>query len=350
MSNVAADYDIVIGVDTHEDFHVAAIVDARTAGELHTVQFEATDHGYQELMEVLDRFPALRAWAIEGTASHGIGLTRFLIRAQEQVFEVDRPNRSKRKHGAKSDVIDALRAAREALGAERLATPKDPDGPRAELQLLLTARRLRIAHATDTERQLRSFVNTAPEAFKARFRGLSLPQMVKKAALLRGSRQMTPLEALHVDELRQLAKNAQELRAQATALERRIRAIVQAWMPGLLTIFGVGPIVAATVLTVWSHPGRVHSEAALAMLAGTAPIPASSGKQSVPGRHRLNRSGDRHLNSAIYTIVLARWRHDPRTKAYIERRLAEGKTPREIRRILKRYVTRELYKHLENAA
>jgi transposase len=122
---------------------------------------------------------------------------------------------------------------------------------------------------------------------------------------------------------------------------------VQSWRPDLLNQLGIGPIVAATVLCAWSHPGRIHSEAAFAMLAGVAPIPANSGQ--VTTRHRLNRFGDRQLNQALHTIVLTRIRHDQRTRDYVERRTSEGKTSREIRRCLKRYIARDLYRTLENA-
>jgi transposase len=106
----------------------------------------------------------------------------------------------------------------------------------------------------------------------------------------------------------------------------------------------VGPIVAAIVLCAWSHPGRCPSDAAFAMQGGAAPIPASSG-QTV--RVRLNRSGDRQLNQALHLVVLTRLRHDPATRAYAQRRRAEGKTNREIRRCLVRYVARQLYRLLE---
>ena len=126
--------------------------------------------------------------------------------------------------------------------------------------------------------------------------------------------------------------------------QKAILAIVTAWRPDLLDQLGVGPIVAATVLAAWSHPGRCRNEAAFASLAGVAPIPASSGLTT---RHRLNRCGDRQLNRAIHVIVLSRLRYDPETRAYVERRRAEGKTDREIRRCLKRYIARQLYRQLE---
>ena len=145
--------------------------------------------------------------------------------------------------------------------------------------------------------------------------------------------------------LRCLARRALLLADEAREHQTAILAIVRSWRPDILNNCGIGPNVAATVLCAWSHPGRVRSEAAFAMLAGTAPIPASSGQTT---RYRLNRSGDRRLNEAIHTIVVTRMRVDPTTKTYVARRRNEGKTDREIKRCLKRYITRQIFRQLEH--
>lgn len=108
---------------------------------------------------------------------------------------------------------------------------------------------------------------------------------------------------------------------EARELEKALVAIIRSWRPDLLEQFGVEPIVAATALCAWSHPGRVHSEAAFAMLAGVAPIPANSGQ--VTTRYRLNRYGDRQLNTALHTVVRSRTQYQPATRVYIDRRTAE---------------------------
>src|SRR5699024_1137480 len=123
----------------------------------------------------------------------------------------------------------------------------------------------------------------------------------------------------------------------------QITHLVEATAPELLDLPGVGAVTAAVILTVWSHPGRIRNEAAFAMIGGICPIPASSGNTT---RHRLNRGGDRRLNRALNTIVLTRMRTDPATRAYIERRQSEGKTRREIRRCLKRYISRQIFRAL----
>jgi len=146
--------------------------------------------------------------------------------------------------------------------------------------------------------------------------------------------------------LRSLARRFRALTKEAVEHQKAILAIIRCWRPDLLEQFGVGPIVAATVLCAWSHSGRIHSEAAFAMLAGVAPIPANSGQ--VTNRYRLNRYGDRQLNRALHTIVQSRIRYHASTRDYVARRTTEGKTSREIKRCLSRYIARDLYRLLES--
>ena len=171
--------------------------------------------------------------------------------------------------------------------------------------------------------------------------------MVKTAAGLRTHPSWDIETTTTVTTLRSLARRASALIDEAAEHEQAIVAIVRSWRPDLLGQLGIGPIVAATVLCAWSHPGRVRSEAAFAMLAGVAPIPATSGQTT--NRHRLNRYGDRQLNRALHTIVLSRIRYDQSTRDYVARRTSEGKTSRDIKRCLKRYIARDLYRQLQQA-
>jgi len=345
MSMLAELVEVVIGVDTHSQTHTAAVVEVATGGVLARATVPADPDGYAELLALAEQHPGLRAWAMEGAGGYGAGLARHLAEVGEWVVELDRPKRPARRAGAKSDPIDAERAARDALARTQLAAPKT--GPeRAALQMRLTARRMAVQAATDAGRQLLAMVITAPEVVRARFRGQSTRTMITTAAALRpgaSSGAIDVLTALTV--LRDLARRVRFLEAEALEHEKAIRAVVRSWRPDLLEVSGVGPIVAATVLTAWSHPGRCRSDAAFAMLAGTAPIPASSGKTV---RYRLNRSGDRQLNRALHTVALSRLQRDERTRAYADRRRAEGRTDREIKRCLKRYIARELYRRLES--
>lgn len=345
MTSLQEIADVVIGVDTHVQTHSAAAVDARTGGVLGELTVDTTPDGYQALVDFADGHCGLRAWAIEGTGGHGAGLARRLASRGEMVVELDRPERAKRRNGAKSDPLDAIRAAREALSRPRLGTPRSA-GQRQALSVLLAARRSAADAGADAQRQLFSLVIAAPESLRQRFRGHKLPAMVRRAARLRISSRWDAETATTARVLRALARRALDLATEATRHEKDILAIVRSWRPDLLAQFGVGPITAATVLCAWSHPGRIRSEAAFAMLGGTAPLPANSGQTTT--RYRLNRYGDRQLNRALHTIVLCRLRYDPTTQAYARRRTTEGKTAREIKRCLKRYLARDLYRLLEN--
>jgi transposase len=345
MDSLSEIVDVVIGVDTHVMTHAAAALDAGTGGVLAEITVEATPTGYEALVAFANEHSVLRAWAIEGTSGHGAGLTRHLAKGDELVVELDRPERAKRRNGAKSDPLDAIRAAREALSREKLGTPRTT-GARQALSVLLAARRSAVDGAGDAQRQLFGLVIAAPEQLRAKLRGKKLPEMVRVATGLRVRVEWDLETRTTAGVLRELARRVVALTEEASRHEKAILAIVREWRADLLAQQGVGPIVAATVLCAWSHPGRIRSEAAFAKLSGTAPIPANSGK--VTTHYRLNPYGDRRLNWAIHTVVLSRLHYDEETKDYVNRRTAEGKTSREIRRCLKRYVARELFRLLEN--
>jgi transposase len=345
MTSLTDLVDVVIGVDTHVQTHSAAAIDAHTGGVLGEITVEATAEGYLELVDFADEYTAaLRVWAIEGTGAHGAGLARHLGRREEMVVELDRPNRALRRNGAKSDPLDAVRAAREALARPRLGTPRS-GSVRQALSVLLAARKSAVDCAGVAQRQLFSLVIAAPEPIRERFRGQKLPRMLKTATTLRVHSSWDTEAIVTVRVLRDLARRVRALKQEAASQEREILMIVRSWRPDLLAQAGVGPIVAATVLCAWSHPGRIHSEAAFAMLAGTAPIPANSGQTTT--RYRLNRYGDRQLNRALHTVVTTRLTCHPPTRDYVARRTAEGKTRPEIKRCLKRYVARDLYRLLQ---
>lgn len=342
MTRLAEIVDVVIGVDTHKDTHTAAVIDATTGAVLDQATVATDPDGYAALVAMADGHSGLRAWSIEGTGGYGAGLVRHLGDG-ELVIELDRPNRPARRNGAKSDPLDAIRAGREALAREHLAQPRAA-GERAALGVRLAARRSAVEASTIAQRQLLALIVAAPEALRSRFRNLTTPATVAAAARLRTSTSWDLETTTTAQVLRELARRAQAMQAEAAVHEKAILAIVRSWRPDLLDQQGVGPIVAAVVLCSWSHPGRCRNEAAFANLAGVAPIPASSGLTT---RHRLNRCGDRQLNRALHVIVLSRLRYDPTTRAYAERRRAEGKTNREIKRCLKRYIARQLYRQLE---
>jgi transposase len=346
MDSLSEIAEVVIGVDTHVATHSAAAVNAHTGGVLGEITVEATPEGYEELVEFANGHPGFRFWAIEGTGSHGSGLSRRLARDNEPVVELDRPERQKRRNGAKSDPLDAIRAAREALSRSKLGSPRTT-GERQALSVLLAARRSAVAAAVEAQQQLFALSIAAPEQLRSKLRGKRTMAMARTAARFRVQAEWDLETRATATVLRDLSRRAIDLWGEADRHEKEILEVVRAWHPELLARKGVGPIVAATVLCAWSHPGRIHSEAAFAKLGGAAPIPANSGQ--VKTHYRLNRFGDRNLNFAFHTVVLSRIRWDEETQAYVKRRTAEGKTPREIKRCLKRYVAREFFRLLEGA-
>jgi transposase len=341
---LADELDYVIGVDTHRDEHVMAVVTAPVGAVGAGVAAPADAHGYRELLRVAKRHAAgRRVWAIEGSGSYGAGLARFLADRGETVLEVSRTPRAKRRLRGKDDALDAAETARAALASDTLALPRI--GQRREaLRLLLVAR----GSAVDVRRQalvqLRAVIVTAPERLRRELRDLPVGKLLDRCSRLRRS-------SAAADELttrlvlRSLARRAQAATVEADELEREILAHVRALAPALLDEPGVGPIVAAQLLVAWSHHGRLRSEACFARLAGVAPVPASSGQTT---RHRLSRGGDRQLNRALHTIALHRRQHDPTTRDYIAKRIAEGKSRRDATRLLKRYLARHLYRLLQN--
>jgi transposase len=342
---LADEVDYVVGVDTHCDQHVLAVVVAGTGVVVARRSVCSSAGGYAEALRFAQAAAdGARVWAVEGAGHYGAGLARHLSGRGETVLEAGRGPRDQRRLQGKDDSLDAVRAARAALASETPALPRTGQ-QREALRLLLLARR----SAVDVRRlalvQLRSVIVTCPDQLREELRGLPAGRLVERCSRLRRSRSRTPDELASTLVLRSLARRIQAATVEAAELEREILAHVRALAPHLLDEPGIGPIVAAQLIVSWSHHGRVRSEAAFARLAGVAPVPASSGQTT---RHRLSRGGDRQLNRALHTVILHRRQHDPATKDYIARRVAEGKTRRDAVRLLKRYLARHLYRVLDN--
>jgi transposase len=341
---LADELDYVVGVDTHRDQHVLSVVAAPTGAVVTQRAVAASGRGYaQALRFANEQAQGARVWAIEGAGHYGSGLVRYLSGRGEIVLEAGRSPRGERRLKGKDDGLDATRAARAVLGNDELASPRAGQG-REALRLLLLTRRSAVEVRRRALVQLRSVIVTAPDRLRAELQALPERRLLERCSRFRRS-SSPPVDELATKlVLRTLARRIQAATAEAEQLEREMLAHVRAIAPKLLDEPGVGPIVAADVIVAWSHPGRVRSEAAFARLAGVAPVPASSGETI---RHRLSRGGDRQLNRALHTIVLHRRQHDATTQAYIERRLADGKSRRDATRLLKRYLARHLYRLLQ---
>jgi len=327
------------GVDTHLDVHVAAALDERGA-QLGVESFAATAAGYQELLGWLESFGTVELIGVEGTGSYGAGLTRHLLAHEVVVVEVDRPNRQRRRRTGKSDPHDAVAAARAAQGGEATGSAKTRDGNVEAMRVLRVARRSARGNRTQAINQMRSLISTAPEELRAELRNLSIYNVLTLASAFRhtGRTDVTTVTKL---TLRTLARRALSLEEEVKEIDRLLKTLVAETAPELNAIDGVGTDVASAILVAaGDNPERLKSESTFAKLCGVSPLDASSGKQQ---RHRLNRSGDRQANSALWHIVFTRMVKDPRTKHYIERRMKEGRTKKEAIRCLKRYVAREVF-------
>lgn len=346
MAMLADTAGAVIGVDTHTDTHTACLP-GRLGAQIAAITVPADLRGCRMLLAWARRnAPGPRlAWAVEGTRSHGLGLTRYLQAHDQVITEAGRPPRASKRPGGKSDPADAARAARDALAAGRLAQPR-ADGVREGLRILLAARAQANAARTAAVNTLKALILGAPEDLRQQLRRLSTPRQASRCRALRVHASQPLAEQILRAELHRLAAHIgawdKELRANRAQLHQLVAQV----MPVLPGQPGVGPMSAAQLLVSWSHRGRCRSEAAFAALAGASPLEASSGKII---RHRLNRFGDRELNRALHVIINWRLLHHAQTRQYAARRAGQ-KTDREIRRCLKRYAARQFFRLMETTS
>lgn len=331
------------GVDTHLDVHVAAALDP-IGGLLGVEQFAATPAGYRELLRWLSGLGPVAKVGVEGTGSYGAGLARYLARQGVAVVEVDRPNRMARRRLGKSDPADAIEAARAAQGGRALGLPKTRNGDIEAIRALVVAKRSARESRNRALNQIRHLAITGPDELRGRLKGLSVPAVTAEAAALRPQKGGDQVVFATKISLRCLGRRVQALDQEIALLDQHLAELVCRVAPQLVALRGVGVDTASLLLVAaGDNPERLRSEAAFAHLAGVSPIEASSGKVT---RHRLNRGGDRQANSALWRIVMVRMATDPRTRAYVERRSKEGRSKREIIRVLMRYVAREVYRYL----
>jgi transposase len=325
--------ELVLGVDTHKDTNVAVVVD-RLGRRLAVSSFPATDAGNQQLWRWASTFGTITDAGVEGTGSYGHRLAWLLVSQGMCVWEINRPDRARRRRRGKSDPVDAENAARAVLAGEATAVPKDRRGVVGQLRALLVARRSAVKARTQAFNQLHGLLVEADDALRQQL----IPR--RKAHFARACAAIAPTDGFH-QALASLGRRWLALHQEIIDLEHQVTTLVKLHAPKLVARHGVGALSAAQLLvTAGANPQRLRSDAALAALCGASPVEASSGKTV---RHRLNRGGDRAANTALWTIAHVRLVHDPRTRAYAARRTAQGNSRKEILRLLKRYIVRELY-------
>lgn len=330
---------IALGVDTHKHEHaVCALDDLGQIVAEHTIT--ADRRGSTRLADWIRQLPDAVVVGIEGAGSYGAGLCEYLLADGTSVVEVERPKRADRRRSGKSDRADALLAAKKGLAGDGLSTPR-AGGTRLALQALLVAYRSCVTERTRVLNELQALHMTAPVSLRERIGAGTGKQLATRLLKLRNQSSAPTSEQIILEVLRDLARRARDLTTHAEIHRAELERLIRALDHELLDEPGIEPISAAKLLAC--DPQRLNGEAAFARCNGTAPIQASSGKTI---RHRLSRAGDRQANNAIHTIALSRAQHDPKTRAYLQRRISQGKTYREATRSLKHHLPRTLYKRL----
>jgi transposase len=332
---------IVGGVDTHKDLHVAAVVDDNDQ-VLGTQSFATTRQGYKLMLTWMRSFGDLQRIGVECTGSYGAGLLRYMQTAGVDVLEVTAPDKLDRRRRGKNDDFDAQSAAHAAFAKRRTVTPRSRDGMVESLRVLKVCRKTAVQARRIALQIIQTTIVCAPDRLRDLLRNMSRMKLIRTLAAWRpdltGYRDV---EEAYKIGLKSLARRYLELHDEVADLDDMIEAIVTDLAPELIARNGVGLNSAAQLLlTAGDNPERLRSEASFAALCGVSPVPASSGKTT---RHRLNRGGDRAANSALHIIAIGRLRLDPKTQEYVARRIAEGHSKLEAIRCVKRYIAREVF-------
>ncbi len=330
---------IILGVDTHLDVHVGAVID--DMGKLLGTKSISTNlNGYQNLYSWAISFGNLISAGVEGTGSYGAELFKYLENKGVLVFEVNRPDRATRRQQGKSDTTDAISAANSVLSGKSTAIPKQKSGACEAMRIALIARRSAVKDKTQAINQIRSILVSAPQVIREKLWRTKARDCVNRCIKIKTLGETVILQTMALT-LKLLSKRWLMLSTEIDQLDKLLDNLTLKYAKQLRSQFGVGPQTAATLLSVaGDNPHRLKKESAFASLCGTNPLPASSGKTI---RHRLNRGGNRVANNALWTIAMVRMRSDPRTRSYVERRTGEGLSNKEIQRCLKRYIIRELF-------
>ncbi|GGI02137.1 IS110 family transposase [Arthrobacter liuii] len=345
MAIIAEEFEFVVGVDTHARTHTFTAVHCATGAVVDTAVFPATSAGMDRAITwIRGRTGEEKVFAaVEGTSSYGAQLTQALLAVGIDVGEVRQPARSSRALTGKSDPIDAEAAARSVLGRprEQVMEPRAAGTP-AAIRILLASRSLLDHQRTANRNALTALLRGTDLGIDAR--SSLRDAQISTIAAWRSSNIADPMLRIARAEAKRLASAVKDLTTQLAENHKALAQLTDELAPGLQTTPGVGPETGAIIICAYPHHGRIRSEAAFAALGGVAPRPASSGNTT---RHRLNRSGDRQPNRAFDVIVRTRMSFDTATRDYVARSRATGKSNREIRRNLKRYVCRSIFRQLQ---
>jgi transposase len=336
---------MVVGIDVHKRAHVAALLDER-GGELGTLSFVNSPGGMEKLRDWLVAHDAGEAVVgVESPAGYGRLLVASLEAAGHEVLNVPawRTHRERRRHGpGKTDPGDAIAVAQVVLRKrEGLRPALEPELVRALALLELQRRRL-VRDRTQAIQRLRADWNQVDPVGEARVVNLTRQRELRR--LRRISFGNGLVEQIAAACIRDLARDIEDLNKRIASLESEIAQLLAEHGNPVADLHGAGPQIAAAVIAHAGDVRRFRDAAAFARFCGAAPIPCGSGQTA--GRHRLHRGGNRQLNAALYRIAIVQARHHPPARTYLARKIAEGKTPREARRALKRHLANVIYRRL----
>jgi len=330
---------VIMGVDTHKEVHVVALVSEQGV-KLDHKAFEADALGYREALKWARAFGKPLRVGIEATGSYGKGICTYFQKEGVKTYDVYAPDKQERRRRGKNDIEDAYQAAEAALTYNRCAQAKQNSDLLDIARLTESAYELAVKQRTASINALKAAIITLPEKMRARLKGLSTSELVKVCVAFRASSDGTYEAELKVI-LRHHAKRIQALKKEAADLEKSIKRYANVLAPETMSLLGVGCHGAVKLLcAAGQNIDRMKGEASFSMLCGTSPVPVSSGNNN---HHRLNIGGNRQANSALYTMAIIRIRRCEKTRNFVERKMAEGKSKKDALRILKRYLAREVF-------
>ena len=333
---------IVIGVDVHKQSVTAVAVDE--AGRM--LDEQTVMVGSDELVGWAEGIAADRLWALEDCRQLTPWLERLLLGRGEELVRVSPkltvPERRAGRERGKSDPIDALAVARAALREPDLPRPLPGEQIYREIKLLVDHRDDLVDERRRTQQRLRWHLFQLDPTFVVPLRMLG-----RESHLQRVSRWLTRRDQeLQVRLSRELVRRCRSLTRSIVELDQELEQRTQATAPALLDLPGCGAVTAAKLLAEIGPIARFKTDAQLARHGGVAPLEASSGRIQ---RHRLDRGGNRQLNSALYRIAITQARYHPAARTYLERKQAEGKSKREAIRCLKRLLVRVVFNTLKTS-
>jgi transposase len=337
---------LIVGIDVHKHNHAAALIDDR-GGEIATLIVANSPKGYRALIDwlVVEHDVARAVIGVESPGGYGRCLVAALVGAGFEVLQVPawRTHRERHRRGpGKTDPGDALSVA------HVVRTKREELGPAEEPELVRALGTLEL--------QRRRFVRDRTQAIQRLRADWVQHDPVAESGVVRCDRQreLKKLKRLQLGEslaartaarcIRELARDVEDLNARIKQLDREIAELLAEHGNPLADLHGAGSNLAATIIAQAGDVRRFRSASAFARFCGAAPIPCGSGQTA--GRYRLHRGGNRQLNASLYRIAVVQQRHHPEARTFIARKIAEGKTPREARRALKRHLSNVVYRRL----